>query len=294
MPAGSVRLKVYDIAIKRARKAGKLPHDAKEVYDALIVKLRSVIRETKMQKQERVEKEFHDLTMGRLPHATFRTEWEYLIDEMEEAGVDMPTEGTLFRRYLGKITPEVRSLVLSGNFALDGPGSSLRKPKTWEEVAECIELELESRADARAPTEHVHSFGPPSGPARITCAHCRRHDHHTEYCPKQAAERRGESTKCLADHERSGRICSICGQGDHNEEHHRQAIADYMARMGAPPAAAVATTPTQPQAAKAQPTTAPGRGNQAGGKGARKGFSPEQKELPIMQGAFHQKMAKEK
>ena len=51
-----------------------MPHDAKEVYDALILKLRSVIRETKMQKQERVEKEFHDLTMGRLPHATFRTE----------------------------------------------------------------------------------------------------------------------------------------------------------------------------------------------------------------------------
>ena len=43
LPAGSVRLKVYDTAVKRARKAGKLPHDAKDVYDDIIVKLRTVI-----------------------------------------------------------------------------------------------------------------------------------------------------------------------------------------------------------------------------------------------------------
>ena len=54
LPSGSVRLKVYDTAVKRARNAGKLPHDAKEVYDGIITKLRSVIRVTKMQKQERV------------------------------------------------------------------------------------------------------------------------------------------------------------------------------------------------------------------------------------------------
>ena len=55
---------MYDTAIKRARNAGRLPHDAKEIYDGIIAKLRGVIRETKMQKQERVEKEFHDLAMG--------------------------------------------------------------------------------------------------------------------------------------------------------------------------------------------------------------------------------------
>ena len=26
-------------------------------------------------------------------------------------------------------------------------------------------------------------------------------------------------------------MCSLCGHGDHNEEHHRQAVADYTARM---------------------------------------------------------------
>merc|ERR1712242_297076 len=235
LPSGSVRLKVYDTAIKRARKAGKLPHEAREVYEGILIKLRGVIRETRMQKQERVEREFHDLLMGRLPHSTFRAEWEYMLDEMEEAGVDMPTQDTLFRRYLSKVTPEFRSLVLGRAFSLDGEERPPRKPKTWEEVAECIELELESRADARAPTDNVHSFGPPVGPSRVTCSHCQRHDHFTEYCPKAAADRRDESMKCLADHERTGRVCSLCGHGDHSEEHHRQAIADYAARMDESP-----------------------------------------------------------
>ena len=52
------------------------------------------------------------------------------MDEMEEAGVDMPTVNTLFRRYLSKITPEFRSLVLSKGFPLDGEGQPARKPKT--------------------------------------------------------------------------------------------------------------------------------------------------------------------
>ena len=119
----------------------------------------------------------------------------------------MPTENTLFRRYLSKITPEFRALVLSRGFSLDGEDLPARKPKTWEEIAECIELELESRADARAPTENVHSFGAPPGPARVTCAYCQRHDHFSEYCPKQAADRRGESTKCKAGNERTGKVC---------------------------------------------------------------------------------------
>ena len=232
LPAGSVRLKVYDTAVKRARKAGKLPHDAKDVYEDIITKLRTVIKETPMQRQERVEREFHELHMGRLPHATFRTEWEHLLDEMEDAGVDMPTENTLFRRYLSKITPEFRSIVLSRTYSLDGDDKPPRKPRKWEEVAGCIEIELDSRADARAPSDSIHSFGPPSGhKPGVTCGHCQRHDHFTEYCPKVAAERRNESAKCLADHARSGRICSICGQGDHNEEHHRLAIADFINRM---------------------------------------------------------------
>ena len=78
-----------DTTIKRARRNGRLPHEAKEVYDEILARLKSRIRETQLQRQERIEKEFESLNMGKLPHSTFRTEWEYLLDEMEDAGIDM-------------------------------------------------------------------------------------------------------------------------------------------------------------------------------------------------------------
>ena len=77
--------------------------------------------------------------------------------EMEGAGIAMPTTNTLYRRYLEKITAEFRSLILNRSYSLDGMDPQPpRKPQSWQEIAECIELELESRADARAPTESVN------------------------------------------------------------------------------------------------------------------------------------------
>ena len=70
-------MKVYDTTVQRARKPGRPPLEAIEVYDEIIVKLRGTIRETKMQRQDRVEKEFEDLAMGKLSHSAFRAEWEY-------------------------------------------------------------------------------------------------------------------------------------------------------------------------------------------------------------------------
>jgi hypothetical protein len=101
---GGTRLKVYDTVVKRARKLGRLPLQAKEVYEEILVKLRRTIRETKMQRKERVEKEFEDLVMGKLSHSAFRAEWEYYLEEFDEAGLDLPrtpcfggTSGRLLR-----------------------------------------------------------------------------------------------------------------------------------------------------------------------------------------------------
>ena len=43
---------------------GRLPLDAREVYEEILVKLRRTIRETQMQRKDRVEKEFEDLALG--------------------------------------------------------------------------------------------------------------------------------------------------------------------------------------------------------------------------------------
>ena len=87
-------------------------------------------------------------------------------------------------------------------------------------------MELDSWADARAPNNEAVHQAVNSGVFRLTCNYCRSGGHFSEYCPKQAADRRGESVKCMADFERGGKVCLLCQQGDHHEEHHRLAIAD--------------------------------------------------------------------
>ena len=71
---GSTRLKVYETAMAVARKANRLPFQADVVYQEIIDKLRRTLRESKLQKQTRVENEFNALEMGRLPHSAFLAE----------------------------------------------------------------------------------------------------------------------------------------------------------------------------------------------------------------------------
>ena len=91
-----------------------------------------------MQKQTRVEKEFIALEMGRLPHSAFLAEWERFLLELEEAGVTISDADTLFRRYLQKLSGDLRSIILTRTWLLgpEGVNSAPRKPVTWEE---CIE-----------------------------------------------------------------------------------------------------------------------------------------------------------
>ena len=90
-----------------------------------------------MERQECAEKSFEELIMGRLSQSAFHAKWEYCLEELENAGVDVPSEDTLYRRYLRKITPELRASVLKQVFPLEGDKPS-RKPLTWEEVADCV------------------------------------------------------------------------------------------------------------------------------------------------------------
>ena len=90
-----------------------------------------------MERKERAERAFDELTMGRLPHSAIRAEWELCLDELEDAGIERPSEESLFRTYLRKITPELRSTVLKQVSPLE-ENRPPRKPRTWEEVAECV------------------------------------------------------------------------------------------------------------------------------------------------------------
>ena len=224
-------------SIKKARKSGKLPEYAAEVLEEVRTRLARVIRETPFQRQDRLDKEFEALQMGKLSHAEFRSLFEEKVEDMEDAKLSMATcQDTLKRKYLSKLPHEFRRSVLSQLWPLDGEDKQPRRPNSWEEVADAVEMEMENRADTQAPTDGINLLqgtAPPNGgdgvptaaPTR-TCNYCHRTGHPSQACPKKAADTRGESAKALADAARTGRVCTICGFGDHREDHHRLANAD--------------------------------------------------------------------
>ena len=90
---GSVRLKIYDTLVSVARDEERLPEDAEAVYGEVLAKLRASIRETPMQRQERVEAEFEALRMGRTSHPAFRAEWERCTGTKVSGWVDVCLPG---------------------------------------------------------------------------------------------------------------------------------------------------------------------------------------------------------
>ncbi len=76
----------YDTAWQKATRAQRLPNEAAEVLEEIKAKLRQTVYETAVQKQERVDKLFDALQMGRDSHSVFKAKWEALLDEMENAG----------------------------------------------------------------------------------------------------------------------------------------------------------------------------------------------------------------
>lgn len=86
-------------------KDGLMLHGALVVYEGVLAKFRSVVRQTTLQRQRRFEKAFGDLSRGRMSHSTARAEWEHLLLEMEDSGIGPSSHTTLFRRYSSKIPP---------------------------------------------------------------------------------------------------------------------------------------------------------------------------------------------
>ena len=62
----------------------------------------------------------------------------------------------MHRKYLSKLSIDLRRAVLRRAWELDGEDSLPRKPQTREEVAYAVESELASRADVKAPSDSLH------------------------------------------------------------------------------------------------------------------------------------------
>ena len=104
LPSTGPRIRVYNTVIEQAQLAGRLPQEAAAVLETLELRLRQVIRETPFQKQDRLDKEFEKLEMGRSSHADFQTLFEEKVMLMEQAGLSIATsEEDLKRKHLSKL-----------------------------------------------------------------------------------------------------------------------------------------------------------------------------------------------
>ena len=237
-PTGSVRAQIYETADKRAVVEQRLPQDAELVLEEVYLELKDAIFETDFQRKDRLEKEWAKLVMTRTTtHAAFKADWNARLQELIQYKVvcltDSCTPDKLYRDYLSKITSNLRDAVMGKVWELDrGKDLPPRKPKTWQEVARAVDLEISSRADARAPLDHINlmdeagSGTPALGQPVLRCKHCNRTGHPTEICPKAYAERKGEVAACLAEYEKNRITCGVCGAPDHTADHHRLAAAD--------------------------------------------------------------------
>ena len=155
---------VFNAAYGRAQKRGRLPHDAQKVLEEITTKLKSAIRKTPLQREDRLDKEFEALKQGNSTHAEFRALFGEKLDEVEDAKMDLvESEATIRRKYLSKLNLDLRATVLSKTWPLGGEERPSRRPTTWVEVATAVELELESRADSRAPAETLHRLHDAAG-----------------------------------------------------------------------------------------------------------------------------------
>ena len=145
---------IYELLVNQAEKKGRIPHDAKLVLEEICLRMKEDLKESLLQGQCRLEKEFMALTLGNRPHSEFRARFEEKIDEMDEYDCQ-PPEDALFRAYGAKIgTPLLNDVKYRGwSFPGDEVGSPQRQPKTWQELAHVVCKILQNRSDAQAPSK---------------------------------------------------------------------------------------------------------------------------------------------
>ena len=123
--------------------AERLPREGKAVFEEIKAWQKQAVREIKFQQQDGLDAEFEALTMGNKTHAVFRAQFGAKLCAMELAGISIARDPEhLHRKYLNKLTEDLRSTVLSHTWLLDGIDKPARKPSSWEKVAQAVELEF--------------------------------------------------------------------------------------------------------------------------------------------------------
>ena len=179
-----------------AWRSKELPAGATAVYERIKVRQRDYLKESQFQRQVKVEAAFTQLSMGNMKHGEFRVKFEAcLIGFRKEGMMQYLNAELLHRKYLEKLPGELRKRIMQGQWHLDGEDSPARKTRSWEEVAQALQIDSESNWEVKALGETVRMTGE-GGMAQKglqKCKHCQYAGHLPNMCPSVAAKVAGES-----------------------------------------------------------------------------------------------------
>ena len=129
------RKKVYRVKLKEARASGLLKTDPGKVFEEIRVRLME-FRESALEKQNRVENEYQNLTKGNLSALQFLPQFESLTSEMDICGVGL-SERQLLLGYLRKVGADQRREILKDRRLYSVPTGgpeTMRAAATWREA----------------------------------------------------------------------------------------------------------------------------------------------------------------
>ena len=103
LPEGGVRAQTVKTDYDRACRKGRLP---KEV-GAVLVEMRDAValllRESDLEKAERLELMWNEISRGNSTHAEFRVKWVAMLDDIDDELPQVRDADSLYRRYLKAI-----------------------------------------------------------------------------------------------------------------------------------------------------------------------------------------------
>ncbi len=129
------RKKVYRVKIKEARASGLLKTEPGKVFEEVRVRLME-FRESALEKQNRVENEYQNLSKGNLSALQLLPQFESLTSEMDICGVGL-SERQLLLGYLRKVGADHRREILKDRRLYPSPTGgpeAMRAAATWREA----------------------------------------------------------------------------------------------------------------------------------------------------------------
>ena len=175
LPEGGVRALTVKTHYERACRKGRLPHEVKEVLVEMRNAVALLLTESDLEKAERLQQMWNDISQGASTHAEFKVKWVALLDDIDGELPQVRCPDSLFRKYLGAIKQDLRVPAMRKDSAIQTPtGTEYRRPRTWEELAACCEEEIKSRIDTQASGERINRVVEGGGAAGLSAAALKR------------------------------------------------------------------------------------------------------------------------